>query len=52
MDLQVQLQVNLVVDRLVGRKERPPDPGLRNDSYYRVTGHDTFNATMLARPTG
>jgi len=40
---------NPVVDRLMGRKERLPDPGLRNDSYYRATGHDTFNATMLQR---
>lgn len=40
---------NPVVDRLMGRKDRLPDPGLRNDSYYRATGHDTFNATMLQR---
>jgi len=40
---------NPVVDRLMGRKERLPDPGLRNDSYYRATGHDTFNATMLQK---
>ena len=37
---------NPVVDRLMGRKEKPVD-GLRNESYYRATGHDTFNSTML-----
>ena len=40
---------NPVVDRLMGRKERFPDAQLRNESYYRATGHDTFNATMLQR---
>lgn len=38
---------NPVVDRLMGRKERLVDAGLRNESYYRATGHDTWNATML-----
>ena len=38
---------NPVVDRLMGRKEKMTDPGLRNESYYRATGHDTFNATLL-----
>ena len=38
---------NPVVDRLMGRKERQVDAGLRNESYYRATGHDTWNATML-----
>ena len=41
---------NPVVDRLMGRKERfQGDAQLRNESYYRATGHDTFNATMLQR---
>jgi partitioning defective protein 3 len=38
---------NPVVDRLMGRKEHPVDAGLRNESYYRATGHDTWNATMM-----
>jgi partitioning defective protein 3 len=38
---------NPVVDRLMGRKDRQVDAGLRNESYYRATGHDTWNATML-----
>ena len=47
---------NPVVDRLMGgggqgsRRGGPkeqPDGGLRNSSYYRATGHDTWNATML-----
>ena len=39
---------NPVVDRLMGRKElSPADAALRNESYYRATGHDTWNATML-----
>ena len=38
---------NPVVDRLMGRKEKVVDSGLRNESYYRATGHDTFNSTML-----
>ena len=42
---------NPVVDRLMGRggKGSQQDPGLRNESYYRATGHDTFNGTMLQR---
>ena len=38
---------NPVVDRLMGRKEKQVDAGLRNESYYRATGHDTWNTTML-----
>jgi len=38
---------NPVVDRLMGRKEQQVDAGLRNESYYRATGHDTWNATMM-----
>ena len=38
---------NPVVDRLMGRKEKQVDAGLRNESYYRATGHDTWNATLL-----
>lgn len=39
---------NPVVDRLMGRKDKSPaDAQLRNESYYRATGHDTWNATML-----
>lgn len=38
---------NPVVDRLMGRKDKQVDAGLRNDSYYRATGHDTWNATQL-----
>ena len=37
---------NPVVNRLKGSF---PDAQLRNESYYRATGHDTFNATMLQR---
>ena len=41
---------NPVVDRLMGRKERFQGGNeLRNESYYRATGHDTFNATLLQR---
>ena len=40
---------NPVVDRLMGRKDVRSDAQLRNESYYRATGHDTFNATMLQR---
>lgn len=38
---------NPVVERLMGKKGN--DAQLRNESYYRATGHDTFNATMLQR---
>lgn len=38
---------NPVVDRLMGRKDKHIDAGLRNESYYRATGHDTWNSTML-----
>ena len=38
---------NPVVDRLMGRKDKSPADALRNESYYRATGHDTWNATML-----
>jgi len=31
----------------MGRKDKQVDAGLRNDSYYRATGHDTWNATQL-----
>ena len=40
---------NPVVDRLMGRRDRPTDAQLRNESYYRATGHDTFNSTMMQR---
>ena len=32
---------NPVVDRLMGRKDKPVDAGLRNESYYRATGSKT-----------
>ena len=38
---------NPVVDRLMGRKDKSADAALRNESYYRATGHDTWNTTML-----
>jgi len=39
---------NPVVDRLMGRKDKGmSDAALRNESYYRATGHDTWNTTML-----
>jgi partitioning defective protein 3 len=42
---------NPVVDRLMGgggaRRPKEQDNGRRNESYYRATGHDTWNSTML-----
>merc|ERR1719266_323046 len=50
---------NPVVDRLMGggggrargkeNKQQQQEAGLRNTSYYRATGHDTWNSTLLKR---
>ena len=44
---------NPVVDRLMGgaggRRAKDNTEQLRNESYYRATGHDTWNSTMLQR---
>jgi len=42
---------NPVVDRLMGRKDnrgvQNTESGRRNESYYRATGHDTWNESMM-----
>ena len=49
---------NPVVDRLMGggggrargkENKQQQEAGLRNTSYYRATGHDTWNSTLLER---